>query len=205
MKIVKKIIFLIIISGILCTALYFAVLISIINIVDLNKYKSVISESIEKSTGFKIYCEDISFKKRLTPYLKIHMFHTMVLYPDDEVFLKLKEVDLQVKILPLVMRKIVINDAKLSRPIINISLYEDFSTSIEKYIDTSKIVNTEFFKLDVPLNYIACENYKIKFKDDSINKTFYLEGNNLILKDLKFKDRAHAILNGSVYENGNQY
>ena len=92
--------------GVLCgavtfTTLYYGALLSLPKVVDLNKYKESISQSIEKETGFKVACEDISFKKSLTPYLKIHMYHTLILYPNDEVFLKLKEVDLKVKMLPL--------------------------------------------------------------------------------------------------------
>ena len=78
--------------GVLCgaaafTALYYGALISLPNVVDLNKYKYSVAQAIEKETGFKVACEDISFKKSLTPCLKIHMYHTLVLYPDNEVFL----------------------------------------------------------------------------------------------------------------------
>ena len=139
--------------GVLCgaatvTALYYTALISLPNVIDLNKYKETVSQAIEKETGFKVACENISFKKSLTPYLKINMYHTLVLYPNDEVFLKLKEVDLKVKMLPLIFKKVVIKDAKLTRPIINITLYEDFSTSLEKYIDVNKSINTNGFKFD---------------------------------------------------------
>ena len=62
--------------GVLCgavtfTTLYYGALLSLPKVVDLNKYKESISQSIEKETGFKVACEDISFKKSLTPYLKI--------------------------------------------------------------------------------------------------------------------------------------
>lgn len=187
------------------TALYYSALFVLPNVVDLNKYKDSVSSAIEKETGFKVSCEDISFKKSLTPYLKIHMFHTLVLYPDDEVFLKLKEADLKVKILPLLLKKIVIKDAKFTRPIINITLYKDYSTSLEKFIDGKKSINTNGFKFEDLIYDTVCERYKIKFNDETINKTFYLEGDELLLKDLKLNDRAHIVLKGAIYENKNEY
>ncbi len=190
---------------IFCSTLYYSALLIVPNVVDLNKYKNTVSESIEKETGFKVLCEDISFKKSLTPYLKIHMFHTLVLYPDNEVFLKLKEVDLKVKIFPLIFKRIVIKDAKLTRPIINITLYKDFSTSLEKYINFNNTIDTNGFKLDNFLHDTVCERYKIKFNDESINKTFYLEGDKLLLKNLKLNDKAHFALKGALYENKNEY
>ena len=201
----KKITLGVLFCAVSCSALYYSALLIVPNVVDLNKYKNTVSEAIEKETGFKVLCEDISFKKSLTPYLKIHMFHTLVLYPDNEVFLKLKEVDLKVKIFPLIFKRIVIKDAKLTRPIINITLYKDFSTSLEKYIDINKTVNTNGFKLDNLVHDTVCERYKIKFYDESINKTFYLEGDKLLLKNLKLNDKAHFALKGALYENKNEY
>lgn len=192
-------------GAVVFTALYYGALISLPNLIDLNKYKESISSSIEKETGFKVACEDVAFKKSLTPYLKIHMYHTLVLYPNDEVFLKLKEVDLKVKILPLLLKKIEIKDAKLTRPIINITLYKDFSTSLEKYIDVNKTINTNGFKFDSLVYDTLCERYKIKFNDETTNKIFYLEGDELLLKDLKLNDKAHVAVKGAIYEGDTQY
>lgn len=201
----KKITIGVLISAASFTALYYGALIALPNVIDLNKYKQTFAETVEKETGFKIDCEDISFKKSLTPYLKIHMYHTAVLYPNGEIFLKLKESDIKIKILPLIFKKIEIKDAKFTRPIINITLYKDFSTSLEKYIDVSKVINTNGFKLDALIYDTVCENYKIKFKDESIGKIFYLEGNELLLKDLKLNDKAHIALNGALFQDEKEY
>ena len=187
------------------TVLYYGALIALPNVVDLNKYKYSVSQAIEKETGFKVACENISLRKSLTPCLKIHMYHTLVLYPNDEVFLKLKEVDLKVKMLPLLFKKVVIKDAKLTRPIINITLYKDFSTSLEKYIDVNKSINTNGFNFDSLIYDTVCERYKIKFNDETTNKIFYLEGDELLLKDLKLKDKAHVALNGAIFEGDTEY
>lgn len=205
MQRIKKIGICVLSGAVAFTALYYGALISLPNVIDLNKYKTSVSQAIEKETGFKVACEDISFKKSFTPYLKIHMYHTLVLYPNDEVFLKLKEVDLKVKMLPLLFKKIEIKDAKLTRPIINITLYKDFSTSLEKYIDVNKTINTNGFKFDSLIYDTVCERYKIKFNDETTNKVFYLEGDELLLKDLKLNDKAHVSVKGAIYEGNTQY
>ena len=142
-------------------ALYFSALIIIPSCIDLNKFKASVSEELEKQTGFKINCEDIHFIRSYTPYLKIHMYHTIVLYPDDEVFLKLREADLKIKVLPLFLKRIVIKDAKLTRPIVNITLYKDFSTSLEKYIDISKPVISKISRVRQKINKNLKINHKI--------------------------------------------
>ncbi len=193
------------VSAVVFTALYYSALISVPYIVDLNKYKDTVSSEIEKQTGFKVSCEDISFKKSYTPYFKIHLYHTLVLYPDNEVFLKLREADLKVKIVPLLFKKIIIKDAVLTRPIINITLYKDFSTSLEKYFNPDKTISTNGFKMDNIISDTICKRYKLKINDESINKLFYLEGDELLLKDVKLNEKVHFILKGSLFEGEKKY
>ena len=133
----------VLIGAVSFTVLYYAALFSLPNIIDLNKYKDDVAVEIEKQTGFKVSCENIEFKRTLTPYLKINMYHTLVLYPDNQEFLKLKNSELKVKILPLIFKKIVIKDAKFTRPIINVTLYKDFSTSLEKYFNSEENIKQQ--------------------------------------------------------------
>lgn len=205
MQIFKKLSLCISVCTVSCAVLYFGVLSALPHIIDLNEYKDFISESIEKETGFKFSCEDISLKKSYSPYLNIHLFHTIVLYPDSELFLKLKEIDFKVKILPLIFKNISLKDVKLTRPIINITMYKDFSTSLEKYINPEKTINANGFKLYPVIYDTVCVNYRINIKDDSINKVFYLEGNNLELKDFKLNENVNVILKGSLYEGNKEY
>ncbi|MBE7705373.1 MAG: hypothetical protein E7Z90_06145 [Cyanobacteria bacterium SIG29] len=187
------------------TALYFGTLAILPNVIDLNKYKSQVSQAIEEQSGFKVSCEDISLKRTLTPYLKIHMYHTLVLYPDNEVFLKLKESELKVKLLPLLFKKILIKDAVLTRPIINITLNEDFSTSLDKYFDASKNISTNGFEINAIVQDTLCERYKLKIFDKTTGKLFHLEGDELLFKDFKLNDKINFVLKGALYEGEKEY
>ena len=168
--------------------LYLGVLWYLPDIVDLNKYKNDFAVSLEEQTGFKFSCEDMALSRSLSPYLNVKMHHTMIFYPNDEVFLKLKDSELKVKLFPLLFKKVVIKDAKLTRPIINVTLYKDFSTSIEKYFDSTKVINTKGFSMDAVVKDTLCERYKLKIQDETTGKLFYLEGNELLLKDVKLNE-----------------
>ena len=185
--------------------LYFGVLWSLPDIVDLNKYKTDFATAIEEQSGFKFSCEDIKLSRSLSPYLNVQMHHTLILYPNDEVFLKLKDSELKVKLLPLLFKKVVVQDAKLTRPIINLTLYNDFSTSLERYFDTTKSINTNGFSINAVVKDTICERYKLKIQDETTGKLFYLEGDELLLKDVKLNEKAHFILKGSLFENEKEY
>lgn len=185
--------------------LYFGALWFLPDIIDLNKYKNDFSLAIEEQSGFKFSCEDIKLTRSLSPYLNVKMHHTMVFYPNGDVFLKLKDSELKVKLIPLIFKKIVVKDAKLTRPIINVTLYKDFSTSIEKYFDAAKSINTRGFSLDAIVKDTICERYKLKIQDETTGKLFHLEGNELLIKDVKLNEKIHLILKGSLYEEDTEF
>ncbi len=188
-----------------CIIIYYAVLYSLPLFINLNDFKQNIFDETEKQTGFKVSVEDITLKRSLTPNLNVHLYHTIILYPDNEIFLKLKEADLSIKLLPLLFKKIIIKDAVLERPIINTTLYKDFSTSIEKYVNITDKINTRGFYFNGIASDTVCNNYKIKIKDETTDKLFYFEGDKLLIKDVHTKDKLHLIFDGTLFENGKKY
>lgn len=172
---------------------------------DLDKYKAVFFKAAEQKTGFRISCEKAEFIKGFSPYLKLHLYHTGISAPDNTAFLQIKEADLRIKTLPLLMKKIEIKDAVLERPIINITLYEDYLTSVEKYLKEIKTSAEGGF---IPNNISAeaeCRNYKIKLLDKSINKTFYLEGSLLKLNGAMKDKKIRVQAGGKIYDDKNEY
>lgn len=187
------------------SSLYVGALFAIPKFVDLNDYKDTVIEKVEKETGLKLSCEDVSFQQSFSPYLNIKLYHTLLLYPNDEVFLKLKDAELKVKILPLLFKQVVVKDAKLIRPIINITLYSDNTTSLQKYVNLPKKNNLTNFAFNKFVSDTICERYKLKIKDEKLNKTFYLEGDKLIVKDFIPNEKIHFILDGALFENKKEY
>ena len=74
MSVLKKTIICVVLSMAVCTVMYCTALFVLPNVIDLNKYKDDFSAQIEKESGFKVSCENIQFKRSLSPYLKIYMF-----------------------------------------------------------------------------------------------------------------------------------
>ncbi len=201
----KRIFFAVALSAVSFTVLSWGAIFSIPYFVDLNKYKDSFASQIEEQTGFKLSCEDISFKKTFSPYFKINLHHTIVLYPDNSIFLKLKDAELKIKVLPLISKKIIVKDAKLTRPIISLTLYKDFSTSLDKYFKPDKKINTNGFNLESVIYDTVLERYKIKISDESLSKNFYLEGDELLVKDVKLNEKIHIIIKGALFEGEKEY
>jgi len=201
----KKIFMIFFICAAFLSALGFILLYGISYFADLDKYKADFFRAAEQKTGFKISCEKAEFIKGFSPYLKLHLYHTGITAPDNTAFLQIKEADLRIKTLPLLMKKIEIKDAVIVRPIINITLYEDYLTSVEKYLNEIKnSAESVFIPENISLD-AECRNYKIKLLDKSIDKNFYIEGSllklNSALKDKKIKVQA----DGKIYDNKNEY
>lgn len=193
------------ISAFSCIILYYSILFSLPSLVNLNNYKEDIFSQIEEETGFKISSEDISIQRSLSPEIKVKLFHTLVLYPDNSEFIKLKDAELKVKLFPLLLKRVEIKDAKLIRPIINITMYKDFSTSLDKYKKEKPDYSVNGFKVNKIATDTICERYKIKIKDETTKKTFYLEGDELLLKDIRLHENIRFVLKGGLFENKNQY
>ncbi len=186
---------------VVCSALYYSAIISIINFVDLNEYKKPLFEEIQRKTDFIISCENIKFEKTLIPKLKISMFHTAIFYPNNDLFLKVKNADFEIKLLPLFLKKIEIKNTNLVRPVVNLTFYKDFSTSLDRYfINKNKNNLINFILLNV-----NCQNYKIKIFDNSINKLLYLEGKQFLLKELSSDGKMKFKFDGALYENKNSF
>lgn len=188
-----------------CTVLYYTALFALPYFVNPNNFKSEIISELEKETGFKISCENVKFNQGINPKLKLNLHHTLVAYPNGETFLKLKETDISVKLLPLLLKKIEPYEITLTRPIINLTLYKDFSTSLDKYLILNKPVNTNGFQLVLANTKLLGENYKIKINDESINKLFNLEGEKFVIKDFVQNKRAHIITSGKLSHKNKQY
>lgn len=184
---------------------YFSAVSLIPNVIDLNKYKEQIAAELEEQSGFKFSCEDMSIKKNFLPVLDIKMHHSVILYPDDEIFLKVNDAELKVKLFPLLFKKISVKEAQFTRPIANIILYKDLTTSLDKYLNNQEKNTVNRQVKDFLIKNILCERYKLNIFDETTNKNFYVEGNELKIIDYKFGDRINLLIKGSLFENKKEY
>lgn len=191
--------------------LYLFVLILLPHIIDANKYKSQIFLQIKQETGFEITVEDLSFKTKFNPYLNLKAHHFKIKYPNGNTFIKVTDADLRIKVFPLLLRKIELDSIKLNRPIIDLTLYSDGSTSLERYIKQlqsktafNKKLNNGF-KFVPKISSIKASRYKLKVQDVSLYSPFLFEGDKLLLSNFKYNDGVRIKTKGTLSAAGVKY
>ncbi|MDD3237728.1 MAG: AsmA family protein [Candidatus Gastranaerophilales bacterium] len=179
---------------------YSAVLIVLPQILDVNKYKAVIFDELHKTTGFTYSAENIDLKMAFSPYLNLYLHHVKVDYPNGSNFLKVKDANAKIEVIPLVVRKIKINKIILTRPIASISMYSDASTSIERYFKPiEKKSGTKFaFSLHESIPDIKMSRYKVKINDVNFFHPFLLQGESLFLSDLRLNESLKLKTKGTL-------
>lgn len=193
--------------AIITAIIYLLILFVVPNVVDLNKYKDQISSQIEKNTGFKFSAEDMDLKFSYSPFLNLYAHHVKLLYPNGEQFLKITDADIKIRVLPIILKKIEINDVVLTRPIINLTLYGDCSTSLEKYLKSIKPISSSLsgFELVNKIPDIKLNRYKLKIRDVNLYSPFVFEGDKLLLSDFEFDKSIHIKTKGVLSSNKIDY
>lgn len=193
--------------AILTAIIYLLILFVVPNVVDLNKYKDQISLQIEKSTGFKFSAEDMDLKFSYSPFLNLYAHHVKLLYPNGEQFLKITDADIKIRVLPILFKKVEINDVVLTRPIINLTLYNDCSTSLEKYLKSIKPASSSLsgFEIANRIPDIRLNRYKLKIRDVNLYSPFVFEGDKLLLTDFEFNKSIHIKTKGVLSSNKTDY
>ena len=69
---------------------------------NLQTFKTQIENEIHRQTGLTAGIEKIAVKTSLSPYINIQAYHVILLYPDKQEMLKIKDVNLRVQVLPIV-------------------------------------------------------------------------------------------------------
>lgn len=212
MKSVKQY-FVAIAGGLILVAVvcYLSLLILLPHVVDVNKYKGQIFALIKKDTGFEVQAEDVRLKTAFSPYLNLNAYHLKVIYPSGNTFLKITDANFKIKVIPLLFKKIEVNSASLNRPIINIILYPDCTTSLEKYIKqlssnkVQKKENLAGFKFVPEISSIKMNRYKLRIQDVNVYSPFVFEGDKLSLSDLRFDEHLHIKTKGLLSSEGINY
>lgn len=187
--------------------LYVLLLLIIPNAVDLNNYKGQISTQIEKNTGLKFSAENMDLKFSYSPYLNLYAHHVKFIYPNGDTFIKITDANIKIKVLPILFKKIEINKIILTRPILNFTLYDDCSTSIEKYIKPIKSGSPLFngFTLVNKIPDIQFDKYKLKVRDVNLYSPFIFEGDRFLLSDFELDKNVHIKTKGVLYSDKTPY
>lgn len=190
-------------------SVYFIALVVLPNVFDISKYKTILINQLEENTGFKYSVETIELKPSFSPYLNLYAHHLKVMYPNGDSLVKISDANVKIKVLPLLFRKIQVEKALLTRPIFNITLYSDCSTSLEKYLDTLKKdkekKTTYLFSIDSKIPNLELTRYKLKIKDVNLYSPFAFEGDSLVLSNIDLQKSMHLKTKGALSSNKISY
>lgn len=167
--------------------LYLAVLALFPRNFNIDKFKTRIEKEIQKQTGLTAGIENITVKTSLSPNINIHANHIIFLYPNKKELLKIKDLDIKVKVLPIVFRKIQIDKITVNRPILNFSVNKDGSCSLDEYLTKKYTPDGTFsgFKFSEKIPDIQLNRYKIKIYDSKYRNPFTAEGDELKIEQSK--------------------
>lgn len=187
--------------------LYLSVLLILPNILDINKYKTMIEEQVKESSGFIFNAEHLKLKTSFSPYLNLYAYHVLLKYPDGQTFVKITDANIKIRVFPLLLKKVKIEKIILNRPILNITLYGDCTTSIERHIKKHpyKAASSSFFKLDQTIPSVYMNRYKLKINDVNFYFPFIAEGDRLVISDLILDKSFHIAAKGNLSQNKNKY
>ena len=106
MKIIKKTIIISLISLFVISILLLGVLAVAIKNLDIDKYKTLLFENIQKTSGYGLYAEKISAEPSFKPYLPVNVHHFMVYSPNGQKLFKAKDIDFKISLLPLLKKQV---------------------------------------------------------------------------------------------------
>lgn len=180
----NKIIIISVVTGI------FAILIScylslVPGLIDLNSYKSLISDGVKTNTGLDLNIGNVHFRTNLNLSVDVFADKIKLNYADGKNLMYLDNASVNVPLLPLVFKNIEIKGVKLNSPEINLYRDKNGVYSIEPVLKNLKPSDQkQDFKLVNGID-IEIKNYHVKFDDDYYKtpQKFVLTGDLIKISD----------------------
>lgn len=181
--------------------MYLSVLLVFPKYFNSDYFTEQLSKEFYKNTGLELNIENLKIKPSFSPYINIDVHHIII--RDKRDILKIRDMELKLKVLPLLTKTIAAEKITVNRPIITVNIAKDGSTNIDKYIfkkyNSSK--NAGIFKFSDTIPKTEIKNYKIKFYDKKYKQPFIFEGNRLITEKTAFKSNLNFLTEGSISYN----
>lgn len=181
-----------------------------------NSYSQHVADLIKSSTGFDAEVDGLGIvtSPKLSAGIKIKNF-SMSIPASEEPFIKTEKFSIKVALLPLLLRKIQIDDISAKSVEGNLTVKKDGSFAIQDYFmqtdsKSEPMTSLPFgFKLSNHLPNMHAKDYKISFVDAMDGKVYYLKGEKFKLTDfildkkIKFSTKGKVVLDKRVVSNYN--
>ena len=195
---IKKLVKILITIFILECVYLFAVPISFNAIAKTNLIKNIVSSK----TNAQLNYADFKIKTHLSPAISLKAKHINI--SDKEAqndFLTVEDVNLKLKLLPLLFKKLDINNANSESISLNIEKDKNGQFNFEKLFPSKK--KKKSFEIQLNKNKIKINNLDIKFTDKKLQEEIELISTPLSIETNKKDKTSKIILKGKINSKNN--
>lgn len=143
---------------------------------------SKISEFLKSKNGLELKAENLKIKTKLNFNLLINFDELSILTPEEKELVNLGKTHFEIKIFPLISKKIAVKKFDSDSFKINILREKNGKYEFEKYFNSK---NKMDYTLDFQKGKFEVSQYEIDLQDDFENSTSKLFGQNLITQNTK--------------------
>ena len=207
------------------TILYLSFLLILPNVIDLNKYKSMVQNIAKEQASLDV--DFTNAKITTTPLLHAGVIvdGLSVKLPDKSEFLSTEKIKVRISLPHLLLLTIRVSTAEIVSPVVNLDIQNGEQYKIVRLVedivnaqkeDFSKVKSTpetqsfepSIIKIVVPA--FTLKDYKVLINDIKNNQNMELTGNELILgyfngKTVKLKSNAHVLIDGKEKVSANVF
>ncbi len=199
-------------------ALYLFFLLIIPNVIDVNKYNEQITQEVNKATGLQLVVDDYNLYTTLGLKIGLSANNAQLKYPNNNTMFKVKNLDISLKLLPLIFCKVQIDKINLENPEFNLNITQSGKTDIEEYIkkkiipnfavketEGSDLTEKKEFPLEIStkLPKITIKNYKLNVYDEKTAEMLMMSGQDFVLSG-DYTKNIKLLTNGKFTSKNNE-
>ena len=215
MKILKRFGFvLLLIIGVV----YFSFLFVLPNVINLNNYKSDITNMVKEMADLDLSIDNIKLKTTWDMQVKILLENASIKYSNKKELLSATKAQAGIKILPLCLLNLELSPINIDEAKLKLAIEKDGRYDIEKYANnllkkiqqTTQVQNNNQqqplpIKISNNMPNIVLNNYVISLKDEKTNDILKINGDVFKITDFRLGDKINLLTNGSLNINEKKY
>jgi len=190
--------------------LYFGFLFVLPNVVNINNYKKDIQKIVFDVAKLNIDFDSI--KIVTTPSLKagINAKGLKLFYPGGKDIVTLKEGEVKLSLLPLLLAKVQVSDVFVDAPILNVSIMKNGQIDVVDYImknistveSSAQAPQQELpIKISDKLPTVLVKNYVVSVFEEKSNNTIAINGESFVFDNAVLNKHLRVGTKGAIFLN----
>ncbi len=175
----------------------------------INSYSDEISDVIKESTGYEAKIEGLGVSTSVNFSAGLKVKELSLYTPDDtqKAFFKINNARIRLALLPLLTRKIQLQDAIVDDLDVSLKVKDGGALTIFDFLKQNQKQNGEIpemislpwgFELSNTLPNVKINDYKFEFIDIKTSKSYYLEGEDLYIRDFVLDKHVKVSTKGKI-------